>query len=225
MTTPARRPGPRGPRRHGAARPGRRARARCVSWPATGPRASPTGWAPPRASASPSASPRSGTDSVVVADIFNHAIREVRLDGRVRTIVGGPDRKGYRDGPAEEAQIASPHGVGVSPTGVIAVAEASNHTIRLLTPAGSPAARRGTPSRPWPAPRARRATPTARPRRRASARRTPRSSTATPRSSSPTSATPASGGSGRGAWRRWPAPRRGRSPTRWTWPSPPTARC
>jgi DNA-binding beta-propeller fold protein YncE len=78
-----------------------------------------------------------GADSVVVADIFNHAIREVRLDGRVRTIVGGPDRKGYRDGPADEAQIASPHGVGVSPAGTIAVAEASNHTIRLLTPAQS----------------------------------------------------------------------------------------
>lgn len=78
-----------------------------------------------------------GEDSVVVADIFNHAIREVRLDGRVRTILGGPDRKGYRDGEAEEAQIASPHGVGVSPVGVIAVAEASNHTIRLLTPEGS----------------------------------------------------------------------------------------
>jgi DNA-binding beta-propeller fold protein YncE len=76
-------------------------------------------------------------DSVVVADIFNHAIREVRLDGRVRTIVGGPDRKGYRDGPADEAQIASPHGVGVSPAGAIAVAEAANHTIRLLTPARS----------------------------------------------------------------------------------------
>jgi len=76
-----------------------------------------------------------GPDSIVVADIYNHAIREVSLDGRVRTILGGPDRKGYRDGPAEEAQIASPHGVGVSPAGAIAVAEASNHTIRLLTPA------------------------------------------------------------------------------------------
>jgi DNA-binding beta-propeller fold protein YncE len=76
-------------------------------------------------------------DSVVVADIFNHAIREVSLDGRVRTIVGGPDRKGFRDGPAEEAQISSPHGVAVSPEGVIAVAEAANHTIRLLTPARS----------------------------------------------------------------------------------------
>jgi DNA-binding beta-propeller fold protein YncE len=75
-----------------------------------------------------------GRDSVVVADIFNHAIRAVWLDGRVRTLAGGPDRKGFRDGPAEEAQVASPHGVAVSAAGVIAVAEASNHTIRLLTP-------------------------------------------------------------------------------------------
>jgi DNA-binding beta-propeller fold protein YncE len=75
------------------------------------------------------------SDSVVVADIYNHAVREVTLDGRVRTLVGGPDREGFRDGPAEEARIASPHGVAVSAAGVIAVAEAGNNTIRLLTPA------------------------------------------------------------------------------------------
>jgi DNA-binding beta-propeller fold protein YncE len=75
-----------------------------------------------------------GRDAVAVADIYNHAIREVRLDGRVRTLVGGPDRKGHRDGPAEEAQIDSPHGVAVAPDGRIAVAEASGHTLRLLTP-------------------------------------------------------------------------------------------
>jgi streptogramin lyase len=77
-------------------------------------------------------------DSVVVADIFNHAIREVSLDGRVRTLVGGPDRRGHRDGPAADARIATPHGVAVSPSGVIAVAEASSHVIRLLTPAPGP---------------------------------------------------------------------------------------
>ena len=75
-----------------------------------------------------------GPDSVVVADVFNHAIREVGLDGRVRTIVGGPDRRGWRDGPAQHAQLNSPHGVAVLPDGAIAVAEAGNHTIRLLTP-------------------------------------------------------------------------------------------
>lgn len=77
-------------------------------------------------------------DSVVVADIFNHAIREVSLDGRVRTLVGGPDRRGHRDGPSAEARIASPHGVAVSPSGVIAVAEASSHVIRLLSPVEVP---------------------------------------------------------------------------------------
>jgi len=73
-------------------------------------------------------------DSVAVADIYNHAIREVRLDGRVRTLVGGPDRKGHQDGPAEEARIESPHGVAVAADGRIAVAEASGHTLRQLTP-------------------------------------------------------------------------------------------
>lgn len=77
-------------------------------------------------------------DSIAVADIFNHAIREVGLDGRVQTIVGGPEKKGFRDGPAEDAQLTSPHGVAVSPNGLIAVAEASNHTVRLLTPTTSP---------------------------------------------------------------------------------------
>lgn len=76
-----------------------------------------------------------GKEGVVVADIYNHAIRLVSLDGVVRTLAGAPDRKGYEDGPAETARFASPHGVAVSPAGVIAVAEAENHTIRLMTPA------------------------------------------------------------------------------------------
>jgi DNA-binding beta-propeller fold protein YncE len=84
-----------------------------------------------------------GADSVVVADIYNHAIREVHLDGRVVTLLGGPDRKGHADGVAQEARIASPHGVAVGPGGAIAVAEASNHTVRLMTP--SPAAARQSP--------------------------------------------------------------------------------
>jgi DNA-binding beta-propeller fold protein YncE len=77
-------------------------------------------------------------DSVAVADIFNHAIREVGLDGRVRTLVGGPEKEGYRDGSAEEAQLNSPHGVAVSGEGLVAVAEASSHTVRLLTPTEGP---------------------------------------------------------------------------------------
>jgi DNA-binding beta-propeller fold protein YncE len=75
-----------------------------------------------------------GADTVLVADIFNHALRIVSLDGRVRTLSGAPDRKGYRDGEAATAQFDSPHGVGVASDGRIAVAEAGGHTLRLLTP-------------------------------------------------------------------------------------------
>ena len=81
-----------------------------------------------------------GEGAVLVADIFNHAIRVVTVDGEVRTISGAPDRKGYEDGSASAARFASPHGVAVSRQGVIAVAEAENHTIRLLVPAADPQA-------------------------------------------------------------------------------------
>ncbi len=76
-----------------------------------------------------------GPDAVLVADIFNHAIRSVSKDGLVRTISGAPDRKGHEDGAAASARFASPHGVGTAPDGRIAVAEAEGHTLRLLTPA------------------------------------------------------------------------------------------
>lgn len=78
-----------------------------------------------------------GEDAVVVADIFNHAIRVVTLAGEVTTLAGDPECKGHQDGPVATARFASPHGVAVSPIGVIAVAEAENHTIRLLTPEGA----------------------------------------------------------------------------------------
>jgi len=77
-----------------------------------------------------------GPGKVVVADINNHAIRTVTIDGLVGTIAGGPDKKGHQDGPATEARFDSPHGVAVAPDGRIVVAGASSHTVRLLTPVG-----------------------------------------------------------------------------------------
>lgn len=71
--------------------------------------------------------------SILVADINNHAIRRVTRDGAVTTIAGRPEA-GYRDGPAQQALFDSPHGVAVSATGLIAVGEANNNTIRLITP-------------------------------------------------------------------------------------------
>ena len=75
-----------------------------------------------------------GTDAIVVSDIFNHAIRIVRKDGTVTTIAGSPDRKGYQDGDATKAAFNSPHGVGTTADGRIAVAEAGNNALRAITP-------------------------------------------------------------------------------------------
>lgn len=73
-----------------------------------------------------------GPDAVLVADIFNHALRIVTKQGVVKTLAGAPDRKGHADGPAASAAFDSPHGVGVAPDGRIAVAEAASHTVRLV---------------------------------------------------------------------------------------------
>lgn len=73
-------------------------------------------------------------DTLVFADINNHALRTIRRDGTVTTLAGGPERVGHQDGPAAVAKFRSPHGVAVRSDGAIAVAEVSNHTIRLLTP-------------------------------------------------------------------------------------------
>ncbi len=73
-------------------------------------------------------------NSIVFADINNHAIRIATFDGKVTTIAGGPDKKGYQDGPAEEAKFNSPHGVAYDDTeDKIYVAEAGNHTIRIIS--------------------------------------------------------------------------------------------
>ena len=73
-----------------------------------------------------------GPGKILVADINNHAIRSVTLNGEVQTLAGGPDKQGHKDGPAAEAGFDSPHGVAVSAEGEIIVAGAASHTIRLF---------------------------------------------------------------------------------------------
>jgi streptogramin lyase len=75
-----------------------------------------------------------GKGRVVVADINNHSIRTLTIDGKVTTIAGAPDRQGHKDGSASEAGFDNPHGVTVTDDGKIIVAGAASHTIRLLTP-------------------------------------------------------------------------------------------
>jgi DNA-binding beta-propeller fold protein YncE len=75
--------------------------------------------------------------SVIFADINNHAIRIVSLDGEVTTIAGGPEKGGYEDGPANQAKFKSPHGVAYDKkNGKVYVAEAGNHVIRVISLGG-----------------------------------------------------------------------------------------
>ena len=77
-----------------------------------------------------------GQDAILFADINNNAIRTVTIDGRVKTISGGPDKSGFLDGPAKEAKFNAPHGVAFDALqGIIYVAEAGNHVIRRINPA------------------------------------------------------------------------------------------
>ena len=72
-------------------------------------------------------------NSVIFADINNHAIRIAELDGNVVTIAGGPDKQGYQDGLAEVAKFNSPHGVAYDiENDIIYVAEAGSNLIRVI---------------------------------------------------------------------------------------------
>ncbi len=73
-------------------------------------------------------------NSIIFADINNHAIRMCSFDGVVTTIAGGPDKKGYQDGVAPEAKFNSPHGVAYDEINdIIYVAEAGSNLIRIIT--------------------------------------------------------------------------------------------
>jgi DNA-binding beta-propeller fold protein YncE len=73
-------------------------------------------------------------NSVIFADINNHAIRIVSFDGNVTTIAGGPEKKGYQDGPVADAKFNSPHGVAYDKENdIIYVAEAGSNLIRVIT--------------------------------------------------------------------------------------------
>jgi len=73
-------------------------------------------------------------NSILFADINNHAIRIVSENGEVKTIAGGPDKSGFADGNTDTAKFKSPHGVAYNKkTNKIYVASASNHVIREIS--------------------------------------------------------------------------------------------
>src|SRR5207248_2575455 len=74
--------------------------------------------------------------NVYVADTFNHTIRQITPAGVVTTLAGLARSKGSADGTGSAAQFRSPNGVATDSSGNVYVADAFNHTIRQITPAG-----------------------------------------------------------------------------------------
>lgn len=73
-------------------------------------------------------------NSLLFADINNHAIRVLKENGEVMTIAGGPDKKGFAEGISDTARLNSPHGVAYNKnTNKIYFASATNHVIREIS--------------------------------------------------------------------------------------------
>lgn len=74
--------------------------------------------------------------NVYVADTLNHTIRKITSAGVVTTFAGVAGYSGSVDGIGTAARFKSPEGIAVDSAGNVYVADASNHTIRKITPGG-----------------------------------------------------------------------------------------
>lgn len=77
-----------------------------------------------------------GAGNLYVADGGNHTIRKITPDGVVSTLAGAAQQKGFANGTGNAARFAGPFGVAVDGSGNVYVADAENHVIRRITPAG-----------------------------------------------------------------------------------------
>lgn len=76
--------------------------------------------------------------NVLVADRANNTIRKIAPDGTVTTLAGlaQPASGGWADGVGGEARFRGPLGLAIDPNDNLYVADAENHVIRKVTPAG-----------------------------------------------------------------------------------------
>ncbi|WP_161991989.1 IPT/TIG domain-containing protein [Flagellimonas algicola] len=70
---------------------------------------------------------------VSMTDTKNQCIRRIDLEGRIVTIAGVPNSKGYKDGQGSEAKFSNPYGILNYDQGEIYVADTDNHAIRKIT--------------------------------------------------------------------------------------------
>lgn len=72
--------------------------------------------------------------ALYVTDVRNHTIRKIGADGRVTTFAGC--REGFADGKGALARLAYPRDIAADAAGNLYVADATNHRIRKISPAG-----------------------------------------------------------------------------------------
>lgn len=89
------------------------------------------------ASHSPLVDPRAvaadADGTVYILERGGHALRAVKADGTIHTVAGTGER-GYRDGPALQAQLNSPKHICVDPAGNVYIADDGNRAIRKYDP-------------------------------------------------------------------------------------------
>lgn len=72
-------------------------------------------------------------DNLYIADTGNHCIRKVTPDGIVSTVIGNPNKSGYKDGTPEVALFSEPFGLGIDSEGVIYIGDKNNRCVRKLS--------------------------------------------------------------------------------------------
>ena len=79
-----------------------------------------------------------GDGNVFVAEAGGHRVRRVSPTGIIATWAGN-GQPGYAGdgGAAQSARLAGPRGVAVDAAGVLYVADTDNHSVRMVTPAGT----------------------------------------------------------------------------------------
>ncbi|OFW26098.1 MAG: hypothetical protein A3H97_14125 [Acidobacteria bacterium RIFCSPLOWO2_02_FULL_65_29] len=74
--------------------------------------------------------------NLFVVEASNHTIRKITPGGLVTTLAGLAGATGSNDGAGSAARFNSPRGIAVGAAGNVYVSDSSNHTIRMITPAG-----------------------------------------------------------------------------------------
>jgi DNA-binding beta-propeller fold protein YncE len=74
--------------------------------------------------------------NILIVDTENHTIRCIDAQtGRIRTLAGNGQRGGEGDGgSAPKARLDRPHGVAVSPDGLVVIGDTGNHRVREVGP-------------------------------------------------------------------------------------------